>query len=60
MVKLWSRDELHHMVRDTKSVDIFLRFPRNIGMSQADKPSNNYGHWKTARGEIFDGNLKTD
>jgi hypothetical protein len=29
-------------------------------MSHADKPSNGYGHWKTTRDEIFDGNLETD
>jgi hypothetical protein len=44
---------------DTKCVDIFLKFATNICVSHADKPSNVYGHWKTARGEIFYGNLET-
>jgi hypothetical protein len=32
----------------------------NISVSHADKPSNAYGHWKTARGEIFDRNMEID
>jgi hypothetical protein len=38
---------------NTKHVDIFLRFPMNICVCQADKPSNGYGHWKIARGKIL-------
>jgi hypothetical protein len=34
---------------NTKRVDVFLRFPMNIYVSPADKPSNGYGHWKTTR-----------
>jgi hypothetical protein len=45
---------------NTKHVDIFLRFLTNISVPYADKPSNSYGHWKTARDEIFDENLEPD
>jgi hypothetical protein len=45
---------------NSKRVDIFPRFAANICVSHIDKPSNSYGHWKTARGEIFDEKLKTD
>jgi hypothetical protein len=45
---------------NTKHGDIFLRFPMNICVPFADKPSNGYGCWKTAQGEIFDGNLEID
>jgi hypothetical protein len=43
-----------------KHVDILLSFPTNICVSFADKASNGYGHWKTARGETFDESLGTD
>jgi hypothetical protein len=45
---------------NAEHIDIFLRFPTNICMSHTDKPSNGYGHWKTARGKIYGGNLETD
>jgi hypothetical protein len=45
---------------NTKHVDILLRFPMNICVSYVDKLSHGYGQWKTAQGEVFDGNLETD
>jgi hypothetical protein len=57
----WQRFEMKAQgTLNTKRVDIFLRFPMNIGVSHANKPSNGYGHWKTVRDKIFDGNLETD
>jgi hypothetical protein len=41
-------------------IDILLRFPMNVCMSHADKPSNGYDLWKTIRGKIFNRNLETD
>jgi hypothetical protein len=38
-----------------KHVDILLVFPKNICVTYANKPSNGYGIWETARGEIFSG-----
>jgi hypothetical protein len=32
----------------------------NIRVPYANKPSNSYGHWKTAHDEIFDENLEPD
>jgi hypothetical protein len=59
--KIWPRFEMKTPeTLDTKRVYIFLRFAMNIYVSHADKPSNIYDHWKIARGEIFDGNLKID
>jgi hypothetical protein len=40
---------------NTKRVDILLGFPKNICVPYVDKPSNGYGTWETARGEIFGG-----
>jgi hypothetical protein len=45
---------------NAKLADVFLRFAMNNCVSHASKPSNSYGHWKTARGEIFDESLETD
>jgi hypothetical protein len=45
---------------NTKCINIFLRFPTDIGVSHADKPDNAYGHEKTVGGKISDGNLETD
>jgi hypothetical protein len=45
---------------NTKHVDIFLRFPMNICVPHANKPSNGYGHWKIAQGKIFDKKLETN
>jgi hypothetical protein len=45
---------------NTKLVDVLLRFPTNTRMPHSDKQSNGYSHWKTAWGEIFEGNLETD
>jgi hypothetical protein len=43
-----------------KHVGILLGFPKNICVPYDDKPSNGYGHWKTAWCEIFDGKLEAD
>jgi hypothetical protein len=38
---------------NTKCIDILLRSSVNACVSHADKPSNGYGHWKTAQSEIL-------
>jgi hypothetical protein len=43
---------------NTKQVDILLRFAMSNCVSHANKPSNGYGHWKTARGKDLDGSLE--
>jgi hypothetical protein len=45
---------------NTKLVDVLLRFPTNIWVSHADRPSNDYDHWEIAWGEVFNGKLETD
>jgi hypothetical protein len=60
ILNFWPRFEMKTPeTLNTQHVDIFLRIPMNICVPHADKPSNDSGHWKTARCKIFDENLET-
>jgi hypothetical protein len=59
--EFWSRIEMKTPeTLNTKHVDILLIFPTNICVPYVDKPSNGYGHWKTAQCKNFDGKLAAD